>query len=414
MLVNAPKLRAAKVKLPDFNGFHFYDLALSYESISVGLGCFIAPELLCYHASKGNQQDFDRALKSHEIQKYLSKLFKNRYINTINGRVDIKQLEGSIDLISAARIASKRIDNSLRINIIVRSKFNRVQLLKRALLSIKSFIAASGNESMYRCLVVTDVNSAPDKMFGDIEVVKFKEYQGDSRYYLIYKTLGLLDDGFVWFVDDDDWVFPNVAKEISGLLSSFPENSTLYLDTQYFNESILDDDPSTSSLTPGRYFSSTELASNYSGDNHIPFSGVIFSAPQLKRCLSDKFDDSITYFEDYMIQMLIMSCQDYTPIIFKKLSVGISIRENGQTVTEVDRTRWHVASAAAYYKIIKNSNLFMHPQPCVATSNHSTHNKISLKFLPTLIKVYCAILAFKYKIMKRFSGRKNGIIDRSG
>ena len=148
ILLNTPKLRENKIRLPNFNGFHLYDIILSIETIKSGLGVYIIPQLLCYHASSGNQIEFNKAFYNDAFIKYLQKKLINNHLKTINGSLPLPF--SHLSEYNRIDIKNKSIENCLNtskdasVAIVIRTRFTRINLLQRTVVTIKSFISNMG------------------------------------------------------------------------------------------------------------------------------------------------------------------------------------------------------------------------------------------------------------------------------
>lgn len=352
MLINLARLKEKKVKLPPWEGFQLYDLTLSIECISAGLAVLAAPHLACWHNSKGNQTHFDLAKSSDVFHDYIRSKLKNRYFESLNGSMDIglgnqhPLLQGRIDLSrDSIKVATKK-NNPRTVTIVTRTQFQRIGMLKRLCNTIQSFIANGDvNKVIFNHVLVTDQENVHsyDNEF-DLDVIFYPcSKPHDTRFELVKFAADQLNTDFLWFVDDDDWVFNNESSYLSDLISSTSLNSLYVVGTQHFHESISTEEGSSTmpvgKLTPGRYFSANDFSASLIGTNHTPFCGLIYPREVVKS-LPDNLVDNVTYFEDFALFLYSILSGKCQPIIHDKLLVGVSVRESGNTITEMDRTKW--------------------------------------------------------------------------
>lgn len=86
MLINCAVLRGAGLNhIPDFGGFHAYDLVLSLECLLHGLFVLVDSRLYVAHDSAGDLVAFNSYTKAEPLQEYLSSRFTDHVFFTING-----------------------------------------------------------------------------------------------------------------------------------------------------------------------------------------------------------------------------------------------------------------------------------------------------------------------------------------
>ncbi|WNC89264.1 glycosyltransferase family A protein [Paraburkholderia sp. FT54] len=351
MLLNVKAMRARQLRLPTFDGFQLYDIILSIETVRAGLGVYVAPQLACWHGSRGNQGEFDRAKDSEAFKHYLTSAVQNRRIQTLNGVT-----EARFDL--ASRMMRGRVElelDSLRqavsgrpvktVAIVTRTQFSRLDLLNRTLDTIDAFVASAGASTSFRSFIVTDrKNAAPEDVKRRTVVLEADLPHGsDTRYQLVRFAAENIDADYFWFVDDDDWLFPNEAERLSLAISAAPSGAMVFLDCQHFSEKPVA--PGTGSdvhlyrSVEGHFFSSQRFLLSLSGQNHSPFCGVVFERGALL-AIPPRVYETVTYYEDFMTILNTLLSLKCFPVVVDKLYVGISLRNSGNTVTEMDRTKW--------------------------------------------------------------------------
>jgi GR25 family glycosyltransferase involved in LPS biosynthesis len=346
MLLNLNALREKEVRLPSFEGFHFYDIALSVESQCVKLGVFVAPHLACYHGSGGDGSSFNAVLSSRALVEYLGKKIRNRYFISLNGRVSLPVNIGyaaqACDLEVASIQNAVIAANTRTVAIVVRTKFTRLQLLKRTLSTIEAFVSAAGTATIFECHIISTENAPVGFVFPEGMALKVMEFQSanDDRYLLVEAAVATINADFYWFVDDDDWLFPNEAARLGAIINVAPKNSVFFLDCQHYNERGSEDSVAGFYSAPARYFYARDFIHSFSGFNYTPFCGAIFSKQALRNIHSSVYR-SITYYEDFMTLLSTLISGTFMPIVVEKLFVGISIRSTGNTVTENDRGKWN-------------------------------------------------------------------------
>lgn len=352
MLLNLKAMRMRGLRLPTFDGFQLYDIIMSIEAISKGLGVFVAPQLACWHGSKGNQAEFDRAKDSEAFKYYLSRRVQNRRIHTLNGVTPAAydprnpMMRGGIDLeIESLRQATKH-RAAKTVAIVTRTQFVRPELLGRTLDSVSAFVAAAGASTIFRSVVVTDRGAlVPQEIKDRVSVLEADLPENvDTRYQLVRFAAENIDADYFWFIDDDDWLFPNEAERLGLIVNASPHGGMIFLDCQHFNERAVapgrDADVALFRSSEGHLFVAQRFLSSLSGHNHSPFCGVLFQRAALL-AIPQRVYDTVTYYEDFMTILNTLLGRNCFPIVVDKLYVGISLRSSGNTVTETDRSKWN-------------------------------------------------------------------------
>jgi hypothetical protein len=350
ILLNCARLREAGFALPPFGGFHLYDLVTSIETIRCGLSVHATPALYCYHDSKGSQGGFDKAIKSYGFQSYLCDQIQNREILTINGTVRIERdshrelATDAIDFPTAAILNAAKGRVQPTLEIITRATFKRDALLKRCCLSVD--IARQHANSDVGHTIVTGNRLAPDEFLGR-PVVRFKTSQKDDRFELILEATRRSTADYVWFIDDDDWVFPNRIELLLKSLSIVGSDAIIFGETAQFLEN---ERASTSEIefpesSIRRVFNPEELVKSFNGQNFIPFSACLFPAEVL-RALPRELTEEVTYYEDYASILFAVSHSKSPVAFFPGLISGISLRQDeSQSVTSESRDMWNKSMA---------------------------------------------------------------------
>jgi hypothetical protein len=382
MLLNTRALRDRGIGLPAFEGFQFYDLVLCIEALYHDLAVLIAPRLTSVHLSGGSQEQFDKAAQSFRLHRYLLQRLANAELATLNGLVKLSaelptsdqefQHWDTIDIELHALQVAARKRQKRQVAIVIRTQFRDQALLRRALETAQAFAVAAGDVTEFKPFVVTDRPAdCPDFVHRHASVIAVDTEPGiDSRFKLIQCASGI-DADFLWFVDDDDWLFPNEAERLGFVVNIVPPNALLFIDTQWFHERIGSGGPMITgnySIIPGRYFFARDWAMSLSGDNYIPFCGMIVPT-QLVRTLDPRLFERVVYYEDFTIQLSGLISPGTVQIVVEKLFSGISVRETGNSITVQDRMRWdksYVEMIACLCSDPRNPNLFsLWPLPAI-------------------------------------------------
>jgi hypothetical protein len=344
-LLNLSALREAGVTIPRLDGAIGLDTVLSVATLAAGRGLMVVPGLAAWrpHSKVEAGADVDAA-----VIDYLAGQIANRTIETSRGVLEL----GSADRqLYPAKGRNLPIDSlryaclgrpQRKVAIVTRTRFTRIALLQRVIRSVQSFVAAAGKETHFEHHIISD-QRAPSS-FKALKNMHFVEVeQGrDSRFLLVAHAVKAIDADFFWFVDDDDWLFPNAAERLALLLMSVPVDALIVVDCQQFDEhpfpGTSEDDVAQYVSSPKQHMPAERFFGALSGQNFTPFCGAIFPRTALL-ALPDELVGQVTYLEDYTI-LLSTLLGKYQVFQCRVLMAGISIRKSGNTITEVDRTKW--------------------------------------------------------------------------
>jgi hypothetical protein len=371
ILLNIKNLKDREVSLPkELNGFHLYDLILCMESYKKGLICATDSTLFVLHKSGGNLESFLESVKKKPFLEYFKNSFSNNKIITLNETIKIPQYSIPEEKTSYEdtinRICSKIYkEKEKELYIITRVHKKPLNKLKRLLDTIR--IQNLKLPDNFKIKIILSINGIDEDEIREEIILLKKEYQvldiqdiylkeKKGRFprvaSLAFATEHIPDkpNTFVWIVDSDDFILPNIEESFPILLD---QNYLNIFDSDVFEETW---DEETSFPLTSRFLH-TELASNYSAilssKRFVPICSVIYPANVLKSVFQEhalKGD----YFEDAAIFLLAQkeaSCRDY-PIRI----AGISYHGEN-TVLEKDRTNWDYSYTTFYSEIVEEDTI---------------------------------------------------------
>lgn len=384
MLLNCRKMRESGLSaIPDLEGFHGYDLVLSYETLKSGLSVLIDGRLYTKHDSAGNQIRFADFASNPGFQAYLSQNFKDYRFDTINGPIVLNdktfppisnEREGRKKMVASlieyydAALASVRKENPVKLAVCVRTQFKRPHLLERLLISAAHAIREAA------ALISTDITLLTDQegpeftriegelreRFADIKIVCFSHKIKDgrsSRVDLIYSAFESVQADFLWFIDDDDYVLPsgicNIARSIYDKSRQLIIVDCLRASEKWQVENSVE------FLKSSKFLGRTDSAQVYEalrGDNFTPFCGAIYPRTMMREKLRVAAGRT-SYYEDYLLLLVALSCSEVLVEKLPHLCCGISIRGADNTVTEKDRTIWNLSLATVLAEVNANPHL---------------------------------------------------------
>ena len=228
-----------------------------------------------------------------------------------------------------------------KVAIITRTLFNRPVLLNRCIATIKAFIAAAGKSTEFTHYLVTS-NTTQDTGIPNSITVDCGN-TADTRYLLVEAANQQIDADLFWFIDDDDWMFPNEAERLALCINTAPQGSQVFVRSDLFREKDVE---STIGGFPVMEQVVKYSANNYyeslTWDNKTPFCGVIFPRDVLTS-IDPEMYRSQTLLEDYYTNLQALLKSDRLAVTVDKLYVGISATSPGNTISMTDRTPWHQA-----------------------------------------------------------------------
>jgi len=350
VVLNCKALRSKGFSLPNFSGFHLYDLVASLETLRCGLAVLASPALFCYHDSKGSQIGFEKAWRSSGFQEYLRDQLLNSEVMTVNGPVKIDRRGVYNDSMEAFDLPVTALLNAGKgrpqptLEIVTRTTFQRLGLLERNCLSVD--IANEVARVVVNHTIVTGYRAAPEEFCGR-KVVVFETEQLDDRYELVLQTARRSRADFLWFVDDDDWVFPNRFEMVLSALAVSTEDALVCGGAAQFDENLIGhgDELEFGESSPIRMFESTDLLKSFSGHNYLPFSACLFPTKVL-RDLPEDLVSRVTYYEDFATTLFVASSTRCWTRLLPWALTGISVRSDGtQSVSSDSRDEWNRSMA---------------------------------------------------------------------
>jgi hypothetical protein len=256
----------------------------------------------------------------------------------------------------------------LKYSIIMRTQFNRIELLKRALSSI--FLAKSkmGDKIQLEIILVSDNYKNYPKEIREIEkilnIVKVRTLPTliPNRTQNIISGVRKSTGDYLSFLDDDDYLHQDYFQSIDKKLQSCnPEilffSCTVNRETLKITNKNLEILREEKLLT----YEAKDSLKFFKGVNMTPICGFAVDRTVLLNFINKgllKYDLS----EDYTLLLGIMGSVCTIEVINKVLCF-ISVRDDGEnTVTQIDRTQWlgnisdHLSMLLSDKQIFKNLN----------------------------------------------------------
>ncbi len=372
LLLNLSNLRRLGIRLPStLHGIHLHALVLMMECYKKGLVSAMDSHLYVMNLADFDHSQFKKEYSGAEFEDYISQFFINKTIATNHGPVNIsntigylidprkdKRLDyyGLVDQV----VQKTYIERPKKIvTIVTRTMLGRMNQLFRLLDSIRIAALCSSDRLMIK--VVLAVNNAdPQTREANIEAL-MSEYgdlgisvshtSDDKQYPRVHamkSALGVIrdDSSFVWFVDDDDFIYPEAIQHLPSFLS---DHSIFIGDSAIFEEKWEGEKTfPVKSKRIGTY-KSDQYHECIMGDNKIPICSIIYPIAVVKQ-IFEKFRFLGDYTEDYALY-LVASCSCEI-VSMPMLIAGISFHGDN-TILEKDRTHWHHSYTAFISEIVE-------------------------------------------------------------
>lgn len=376
LLLNLPALRAAGVSLPDFEGFHGYDIALSLECWLAGLPVLCDRRLLVIHKSGGNQRDFDVYCQGEAFTSYLATRLINHRVPTLNGPIDLRhaqnyayldyghQADPRRDVVAAfdSTLATCRRDKPT-LTIVCRSQLDRPELLERAMMTFSAATLEAPELVTINVLLVSDRPAQALVAEGNrlvalfpglpLQTLPFNTDSGRySRVAALFAAIEHCQGDYLWFVDDDDYVHPPAIRPLARCLAAgIPRLVVGH--ARRFEERW-------SSDTPRVLRESVELERlpaegiyrAFEGDNHTPICAAVLPLTVLKNRLALVAARG-DYYEDYFLLLLALTSPRLEIVCVDADICGISVRPGENTVNQLDREHWDLSYATFMNEILR-------------------------------------------------------------
>ncbi len=394
LLLNIKNLKKCNVSLPKYlSGFHFYDYILLLESYKKGLISAVDSSLYVVHKSGGNKDKYFQATDFEIFQNYFQRNFINHTFVTLNGLVKIKSVDMNylsnniVDKRSDVYQIFERVILDLynkkykkEINLIIRTQLNRNKFLFRLLdtVSISKNYYSNCKINVYLSVSTDKKNEKIlNKITNEYRNLELKTIISNStnnqksRVYLLANPLNEIKnkDSFVWYIDDDDFLYPQFFKYANYCLN----NESLVVGIcDYFkekwnqNESFPIESKHIDRLYGGRFYLC------FQGNNLIPNSCVIFPYKSLK-FVFDNYELLGNFNEDFAIFLLAQKNLNikYFPILF----TGISYHGNN-TVINPNLDDWSFDYSTFMSEIINNGKIINSILYNLSKNNNHNVNRI--------------------------------------
>lgn len=340
-LVNLRQIK--KLKLSGLYGLSSTELQL--RILHSGGGLVLTPKLASFFE---NLSEFELSYSLKESSSFKEPVFADKKL-VRDGFAFIEGAQAlNLSSIRKRALDNFRISSPAILAIVTRTRFDRLELLERNQTSVRAFQSAAGKDFEVRNVLVSDYD-IPDGikiLDGAIFIKHSGEPLPDSRFVLLATAVHKFRADWYWFVDDDDWVFPNEAFALLSTISLNP-NRILVGSSQYFVRRL----PGTMDrLELGHKSDSASLSSITRNLNQTPLSAIIWHRSRLLESLNDKAVENVTLAEDFLLLLSQARNSDsflHTPFLIS----AIELRPGGNTVNSNDRFPWVRAASQVSWHV---------------------------------------------------------------
>lgn len=377
-VLNLVALRNARVVIPRVEDYFDFFIALGVSALQVGLPIFADRRLMVSYFPENKINHDDSLRHSEQLKRFLSsQIIGHNFLSTegsinLEGHSDFSYLrlpkssDQRQDLISLYERALQRVRmRKIKIDIAIRSCLDRDHLLERAVRSC--VCAAIEGESDLEVNIRIISNSSIDeaqrvsKLMSEvfpkqnISVETFTlRANRFSRTDLLLQAVETSPADYIWFIDDDDFVFPGGARALARTIFN-PADVAIFGDSQTYEErwrfNAMLGRQTLAHFEPRNRLSSSGVLKSFHGENHIPICGMVLPVALLQQQLKNVAAHG-DYLEDYFILLRLLVAPKLEIEILPHFIAGISLRGSENTVRSRDRSPWNQSYASFLHEIL--------------------------------------------------------------
>ena len=378
-VLNLAAMRAARVVLPRIDHTSEFFVALGVSLLSAALPIFADHRLMAAYFPDNLANNAAPSLPySSQLKRFLSAHILNHSLATTEGPLLIdtasdftylrlpKSGSARPDLISLFDNALRRARvRKLKLDFAIRSCLDRDHLLERA---VRSCVGAAIESSTDLEINIRVITNAPEQEVSRISQefslafpvskISVESFQlrpnRFSRTDLLLQAVESSQADFIWFIDDDDFVFPGAVNSLARTVLA-PAAIAMFGDCRTFEERWrFNATLGRQTLThyePRDLLRAAGVLKSFQGENHIPICGMILPLELMKQQLSG-VQARGDYLEDYFVLLRLLVAPLVEIEILPHTFAGISLRGNENTVRTRDRSPWNQSYAAFLHEIL--------------------------------------------------------------
>lgn len=347
LVFRSVKLGARHLK--DLSRVDDLGITVPVRILGEGGAVLVAPHLSCfvdttmrealayaYEPSAETRVLLFEEIANSELQTYFGTvaLFESAHSRWADPRMDLP-----IQCLRNAATGRKR----RTLTIITRTRFRRTRELQRLLVAVSQLRSRMKYIDLDHVLM-SGSHVPPDlEIPAEVSVIVHEgdEQDHDDRFELITRGIQATESDFVWFVDDDDWVFPMAAEKLELVIETAPAGSTLFFDSQQFFPTNASEpaDPF-DALHVGSRVHGREFALSAIGLNRVPFPNVIFHRSQVSQ-IPRELVEKVSLYEDFALQIMVMASPQFFPIAEDLLIAGVQMKDESASNDYRSRKPWN-------------------------------------------------------------------------
>ena len=380
LLVNAAVLNAHRTLAPPIK-HRRPGILLSLECLHNGSVIAVSPRLLAMRDTLPDGDVEDAPDADPEFRDYYRSWFVNHHLTTPDGTLDLSEV------VDYSYVADPRVkppqqdilrlyDHALEISrggarpsltICCRTQFRRPELLERAVLS---FAALRQHALPLADVVVRLITDVPSEE-AEPEVLRLQEaYPGAalecwhhairpnrySRTDLLLAAIERAATDYIWFIDDDDFVNaaagPALARSLVAGAPVVVVASASKIQEKWQAPGTGGPIQLVRAETAAPYHA-THVFRVLRGLNMVPICSMILPVPLMKQRIGQvcALGD---YNEDYFLLLLALTSARVEVSLLDCEISSVSIRGTENTVTQKDRSGWHLSLATFLLEIMNN------------------------------------------------------------
>jgi hypothetical protein len=362
---------------------------LSLECLQNGSVMAVSPHLLAMRI--GAEMEDEEALDTDPgFREYYRASFLNHHFATPDGPLDLSEIvdyryvsepwsnaaqQDIIELYDKCLEASRAVVRP-SVTICCRTQFLRLEMLERAVLSFAAFRQHTRALAHIEVRLITDASR--DAVAPEVQRLQqthpgaalecwYHEIRPNrySRTDLLLAAIERAGTDYIWFIDDDDFVNaaagPVLARSlVAGAPLVIVASSAVIKETWDAGNA---DQGRSAPGAGGLELTHAEHAPSYQathifrilkGLNFVPICSMILPVP-LTRDRTSKVQALGNYNEDYFLLLLALTASRVEVCLIDCELSSVSIRGDENTVTQKDRSGWHLSLATFLLEIMNNT-----------------------------------------------------------
>jgi len=385
VFLNIQKLRTLNFELPDLGHIELFPFVFSLECARHTLPSFVDSRLSGFSNARFLQKSRLSMCEDKAFRAYWGSHFINHEAITRDGRaclreaIDFKAIDFLGDFSQRADIhnlyfaarAKSAASNPPSVTIVCRTMLNREALIKRAFSSIASAAVKCPLIKLNVLLLtpvedkkkLADLSATLRRLYPRLDIVSYVVPIPGHRYSRTEQCLFGLKQStgdYTWFLDDDDFIFPDSLKDILGAInrekSNFVIGSCQVFDETWTSKAASANDLSLDKASQGDCFHARNWLNSFSGTNHIPICGILFPTQLMQEQILG-LNAIGDYTEDYFLIMVSLSHGDAEVRLVHKTIAGIAYHNRGSTVVDPNPEKWLVDQATFTHELVNTPRL---------------------------------------------------------